>query len=906
MVSLDIIILSLLLLSLCVTHIAKADDHAASCPCRIFVKEGLHIADCRRYPVEQKPKLTIIPDCVPNNTHELDFRGNDLWYTPGQFQRFSDLVYLDLCFNINFAVHNDSFRSLYLLETLNLCNTDLTYMTGQMFVDQSRLLDLCLGFGTYEVFNVNADIFTHLGNLRALKFGILQRLYVQANAFNGLSMLKSLELGKNRIITLNESSFGGLTSLKRLSLTNPVLTITLPEQVFEPLTSLVELMVQGTCGSDFPDFDCSTIDTRLQYLPSLKKLYIDNVLVSKIGSGFLSLTNLEELYLTKSLRPQRCEVDYLYLLSFKHLHKSKLTKLSLDHCSTKMVMPETFLAIKSLSFLQLKITTEYTETILSFFANSLSHTNIHTIKLSVTGTSVDNCIPVIAGLRDTNLTSLELTNTQYQSVDTDFIVHLPKSLVNLSLTQNRLAYFTVEALSYLQNLHTLDLSKQLEDDKTNSFLSSMNFDRKIRPNNSSEAIVSQRFTATLKKCFGLPYQLKHLYLNKSRLLPEFMSAFCENNNSLKVLDVSFQRDTSPFESRSFWNVLKHLMQLEALNLEGNKIDIIPRDAFSGLHKLRVISLVDNKLTELSFYVRDLVSLETLDVSFNIIGYATESFTSQIEDVAWISNLTIGLHHNSLKCGCTEQGFVAWLLYSKLITNKGDINCTFENGTGVSLERLSRIHLLLDSQCIKAEVIAGCIVVFFSQLVVLGLLAYILHNCQKLRYLVLFGRRTLNPYHPIEDHEIEMEYDVYISFEGESYVRPGVTLRDFMYRKILPGLERRHVKAMIREELDPGRNLYEVITNTVRRSKKVLVFLSRDYCSDMWNIFEFNQAVMEGIYTNRQIAIPVLFDNIGPGDVKEEIYAFLSMEPVHRYSSRLSDREFISFLCERINDTRKFG
>ena len=87
---------------------------------------------------------------------------------------------------------------------------------------------------------------------------------------------------------------------------------------------------------------------------------------------------------------------------------------------------------------------------------------------------------------------------------------------------------------------------------------------------------------------------------------------------------------------------------------------------------------------------------------------------------------------------------------------------------------------------------------------------------------------------------------------------------------------------------------------------MIVLLSRDYCQDMWNVFEFNQAVMEGIYTNRQVAIPVLFERIGCDDVKEEMYAFLQMEPVHKYSPELSDRELINFSYERISDTRKFG
>ena len=40
-------------------------------------------------------------------------------------------------------------------------------------------------------------------------------------------------------------------------------------------------------------------------------------------------------------------------------------------------------------------------------------------------------------------------------------------------------------------------------------------------------------------------------------------------------------------------------------------------------------------------------------------------------------------------------------------------------------------------------------------------------------------------------------------------------------------------------------------------------------------------------------------------VKEEIRAFLQMEPIHRYSPDLRDKAFIDFLYERIRDTRKF-
>ena len=37
---------------------------------------------------------------------------------------------------------------------------------------------------------------------------------------------------------------------------------------------------------------------------------------------------------------------------------------------------------------------------------------------------------------------------------------------------------------------------------------------------------------------------------------------------------------------------------------------------------------------------------------------------------------------------------------------------------------------------------------------------------------------------------------------------------------------------------------------------LIVLLSNVYCVDFWNVFEFNAAAMQGIYTKRPVIIPV--------------------------------------------------
>ena len=903
-----------------------ADLGNGHCPCHIFVNEtGLQTADCR------KQKLNTIPDCVPNTTQWLDFGWNDLQYSPGQFQRFENLVYLSVFRNYEFAAQIDSFKFLPSLVILNLSYTNLMYLNGDTFRDQLNLRELGIK-GKFGELNVSQTLFCHLRNLERLALGDKGNMELPNWSFVTLPRLSVLDLSVTIILKLHNNTFSGLSSLTSLYLTDPWVTIDLPDEVFKPLISLEELHLVGLCGSLSPSFDCTTIDERLQHIPTLKILYIDKSLVFHLKKGFLYLKHLEELYLLNSnLATPSCSIAILKPATFANLSHSPLTKFVLNHCNIGLIWPSWFQHLTYLKEISLSVDT--TDPFINFwndFSANLKNTAVNMLRLSLKGLGIVPelwYLTVHVGFNETKLTTLELTETKFGWVYDDAITKLPQSLKHLNFTHNHIFQFGVENLKYLENLETLDLSNQVDfkeyhsskdghdalefchqtESRTQNFPI---FFRKSSDNvcdiNQLQAKIQTYFNVIKSKCLSLPPRLKILNLSKSRLLCNMVPAFCDSNNSLKILDASLQREKSCFETGSFWSVLKNLGNLEELNLRGNWISEIPIGAFSGLYKLRKLTLGDNKLLELSFDARDLISLKTLDLSVNSIQYASKGFTNQIEEVSWKTNLTLYLNKNPLVCDCKQIDMIAWLIVTKVISNKNELNCTFDNGTRLSLERISRAHGILKYKCTMLDITIGCTVTFWGLNLVLGGLAYIWHSRQKLRYLVSYGRRTLNPYHPTEDCDIEMEYDVYISYEGDFYVTRDMTLRDFVINKILPGLEQRGIRVMIREKLDPGRNLYEVLTQSVRRSRKVVALLTNDYCQDMWNVFEFNQAVMEGIYTNRQVAIPVLFESLRYDKVKEEICEFLQMEPVHKYSPELSDRAFIDFLYERIRETRQFG
>ena len=53
-----------------------------------------------------------------------------------------------------------------------------------------------------------------------------------------------------------------------------------------------------------------------------------------------------------------------------------------------------------------------------------------------------------------------------------------------------------------------------------------------------------------------------------------------------------------------------------------------------------------------------------------------------------------------------------------------------------------------------------------------------------------------------------------------------------------------------------------------------MLLSNDYCMDFWNVFEFNVADMEGIYTKRQVIIPLTLVKMERVQIliRDELYA----------------------------------
>ena len=151
--------------------------------------------------------------------------------------------------------------------------------------------------------------------------------------------------------------------------------------------------------------------------------------------------------------------------TFLNLKNSPLTKLVLNQCNINRVYSGWFAYLPELKQISLSITTDIYALVWEMFTTGLDKTKLNTISLSLVSKNIyfqPEPLDIVRRFNETKLTTLELTDTKFYSVEDDVIAKLPKSLRKLNLTRNYIALFGVENLKSLENLETLHLSNQVD------------------------------------------------------------------------------------------------------------------------------------------------------------------------------------------------------------------------------------------------------------------------------------------------------------------------------------------------------------------------------------------------------------------------------------------------------------
>ena len=886
-----------------------------TCPCKIDNKT--RTANCANQ------QLGCVPDCVPDSTEKLNLTNNEITeLRPRGFQRFQNLTRLIMSFNYIAVMPIDVFHGI------------------------SKLKHLDLSSGISRMGSLNGSYFNKLPNLQKLLLPFNNLFYISEDVFKGLLNLKFLSLEFNNLEYFSGKLFQELASLKVLILdkNNLYHTMSLPVEIFQPLHSLQELHISGICP---PQKNCTYRDEQLSKIPSLKKLYMDGLPNQTFGNGFALLRNLEELYL-ETYWQGYCYLRNLKRQTFQAFRNTSLSKLVMPTCEIDTIEPYTFEHLRNLRTLDLSFNPNLCEAGLYNLTSGLNTTSI--TNLTVAGICKELRSWFLSpgdlkGIQATNLEILDLSKGTLFLIRSELFQHLPKTLKHFYVQENYIAAIDLHWIKELNNLISFNISKQKNlvsetsvingsslyvdvdkqdsalDRKVNAMTAGRNINsltqktkfrarKSITPFNYTliskrqKPPVLSRLVSDLQNrsaqvnstiwCVSLPSTLVSIDLSYSELLESILP--CESENNLKSFNTSHQKKLLPV--KTLLKKLRNMRFLENLDISGNRIKTLAEDVFSSLTALKYLTISNNDLIDVSFGLNQFKDLRTLDLSDNKIQYASKAFTEELELVASRTGLVIHLEGNALICDCHHIEFTAWLRYTNTIYNKDTLMCKYENGSQVSLRRISHIHNRLLDECIATKVLVGCIVGFFILLLLLLLIWLAYYKRWQLRYLVYIGRRRVNPYHPLEEAEVEFDYDIYISYERDDIFNSDQTIHEFVTEKVYPMLKNCGFRVLIREELDAGKPLYHSIPKALRKARSVVVLLSREYCKEYWNIFEFNISVLEGLYTKREVVIPVILDNLVAADLHDEVYTYLKSDIVPVFPKERNVADLIDHLAEK--------
>ena len=873
---------------------------------------------------------------IPNlQKLSISYNGNLIVST---IRGLRNLTILDMSSIEPINVNSTPFKDLEYLKDLNHGWCRLRYLRDTMFTGLSNLLKLNLRWN--DMHDLPSGVFLRLIKLKYLDMSNNMLEYLPSGVFAGLSKLKDLNLSFNRmnhlpsgvfarlinlkflVLSVNNLDhlpngiFVGLTKLKVLDLGgNPLYYITsLPTDIFHPLIHLEELNL-NTYGHLLDTY--TYMDNQISKIPTLKRLYITGAPNKNFGPGFTVLIKLEYLYITGNLSVINNET----FVNLKYTHS--LT-LSLVGCEFSSIFPNAFTSLKNLTLLD------------------VSYNNFLCKKSMRSNFTTAICNSRVKSLIATNMQcpfhfypwyycdspDLELLDMSNNNLATVFA--FPFTLKELYLANNNIDSLDLLTLYHMYNLEKLDLSDQTQipddsnthlkkgktrttGDTTDSYKlntvslapfynitktytdfkqNGQNIDSQARNMTFKDQNVN---VTTLSR--PIPAFLKWIDVSKSGLICD-LCKLDNTNNSVKIFNISGFRPNkhcSKWLDR-LWPWLHNLIKLEYLDLRGDHITTIPAEAFTHTTHLKHLDLAENHLATLTFETKSLGNLKILNLSDNIIQYAYSQFTEDIKS----NDLKIYLDHNDfLLCDCDRLSFVHWLSTSNVVYNITGLMCKYANESQVSLRQRAAIYHQLKYECPSIVVIVSCVLVFISVLLGGCGIAILCHKRWKENYLSVFVRSIINPYHPLEECHIELEYDIYISYERDHDITANETLHDLVTKKLYPWFKQRGFKVLSRDELYAGRKLYSEISQALRKSRNVIVLLSNDYCVDFWNVFEFNTAAMEGIYTKRRIIIPVSFEILKPEVFHEEITTFLKSVPLPRYTPNTSFTVLANYLLEKI-------
>lgn len=451
--------------------------------------------------------------------------------------------------------------------------------------------------------------------------GCIRLISIKQGAFLKYIHLRTLDLSRTSLKNVTEDSFKGLGKLVLLDISQnerfPVTNDIFITELLAPLTSLKELRIYGTTGTynteDFPE-------NFLLKLTHLTSLEADARTGISFGPVFLEMENLTDLYISgdKIIPPWRspefCKLVNITSTTFQNL--IYVQKLSIRKCGIVKVSADAFKNMINLEVLDLSFNNDLTVKEAFLFFPDLS-TNVKTVILEQIEDvlhmpcNVDITTQMMSNLKNTNVTSLYLTDNRIAFVEHSAFKEMPQSLKHVYLSRNKLQAGRYMLYAFTaQNLKTLDIS-------FNGFPGGIWQRANKNKNDYSDTGLKQQ-KRQMNEC---PY-------DKENIIYQARKGTKEINLKDVVAFKTVCRSESNF-GIPFWAITFYLpLELEVVNISYSKMSL----PIIELHFEKNNSIRTIKARKCMFYcwqgpIFGLERLENIDLSWNDCMFVNYTFFS---------------------------------------------------------------------------------------------------------------------------------------------------------------------------------------------------------------------------------------------------------------------------------------
>ncbi|VDI42691.1 Hypothetical predicted protein [Mytilus galloprovincialis] len=305
------------------------------------------------------------------------------------------------------------------------------------------------------------------------------------------------------------------------------------------------------------------------------------------------------------------------------------------------------------------------------------------------------------------------------------------------------------------------------------------------------------------------------------------------------------------------------VELTKVDLSLNFIQDLSFDIFQGHVQAVTINLSHNQLTDVTFDLSHLVSLERLDLSYNnISGISSQTSMDTLRKLYKTSKLKIDLSNNLLKCSCQNLKFLKWIDANlNLLMNTDKYTCRFDNNNIVQLTNVNAIVKQLEKECSSNITLTICIAVGIITALIILFAGLLFRFRWRLRYLYHMTRHKYNIFKSIQS-STTYKYDALISYANEE--------TDFIVNEVIPNLERdESMKLCVNQRnFVPGEDITQNIINGIHQSRFTICILTPSFLDSYYCMFEFNMARMESIYSRdgQNILFLVFYKQLRPKDL----------------------------------------